>query len=59
MKKLVILAALGVAGLVSAKGNEHATKKLEKEKQNLKAPLQTCGVRMHIIRVVNLWVLKL
>lgn len=47
MKKLVILAAFGVAGMVSAKStveNKFETKNQKEVKQAESSPKQTCGV---------------
>lgn len=47
MKKLVILAAFGAAGMVSAKGaveNKFETKNQTEVKQVQASPKQTCGV---------------
>lgn len=46
MKKIILIAALGVAGLVSAKGAVENKLKNPKEKKEIKEekPVQTCGV---------------
>ena len=45
MKKLLLVAAFAVAGLVSAKDNKTTDEKVKKEeKTEQKAPLQECGV---------------
>lgn len=51
MKKIILLAAFGVAGLVSAKDNEKVDKKAEDiKKTEQKAVVRECGV------VVTYWV---
>jgi len=51
MKKMLLIAAFGVAGLVSAKGNGNVDEKIEKkEKQEQKVAVRECGV------VVTYWV---
>jgi len=45
---MLLVAAFGVAGLVSAKGNENIDEKFEKKKQEQKAAVRECGVLLLI-----------
>lgn len=44
MKKILLLAAIGVAGLVSAKSNKSIDEKINREKAEQKVPVKECGV---------------